>query len=556
MTRRLRLLPLLLSLAITPALVACDDDDEDDETGLLASCDPAAETPCEDGLICVPDAEEAPRCHIAPGAACDLGQDPSGCTPGAECVGPTAPDAGGDGPLCLVADGGSCDPLEPFCQDGLTCAEVQGGEHRCHGRVLFSGTVSDALDASAIEGAHVIGIDDEGVAVTDVAVSDADGGYELEIPVVRDETGAPIDGTYTLRAAAADYQVFPGGLRTALPISLSQAAEIDGGWVVSGTLVDVVLIPLEDAQDRVTISGTVHPVTEVEEGRQPVAEEVSGVLVVATSGDTTLSALSDRGGHFTIFNATAGSYAVEGYAADVQLTPVSADVAGEPVQDVDLFPSSDALTTLGGNIQIVNAPGGAVTSVILVVESTFDADFVRGEVPRGLRAPRSGAPDVDGSFEITGVPNGTYVVLAAYENDDLVRDPDTNIAGTDFVQVTVGGGDVTLDESFKVTEALAVRAPGADEPTAVTEAPALSWADDSSEDWYEVRVFDAYGDEVWADENVVAGRGSDDVSVQYGGPMEVGMYYQFRVTSWRQPGNGQASPISATEDLRGVFYVQ
>jgi len=555
MTRYLRLL-MPLPIVMTLLLVACDDDDDEEQSGLLASCDPDAEAPCEDGLVCVPDAEEAPRCHIAPGAFCDLEEDPSGCTPGAECVGGAAPDAGAEEAQCLVADGGSCDPLEPFCQDGLTCAEVQGGEHRCHGRVLFSGMVSDALDASAIGGAHVIGIDDEGVAVTDVAVSDDDGGYELEIPVLRDETGAPVDGTYTLRAAAADYQVFPGGLRTALPISLSQAAEVDGGWVVSGTLVDVVLIPLADADDRVTISGTVHPVTEVDEGRQPLAEEVSGVLVVATSGQTTLSALSDRSGSFTIFNATPGSYAVEGYAADVQLTPASAEVADQPVVDVDLFPSSDALTTLSGSIQIVNAPGGAETSVILVVESTFDADFVRGEVPRGLRAPRSGAPDVDGGFEIAGVPNGTYVVLAAYENDDLVRDPDTNIAGTDFVRVTVSGGDVTLDDSFKVTEALAVRSPGADEPTAVTDAPALVWADDSSEDWYEVRVFNAYGDEVWADENVAAGRGGSDVSVQYGGPMEVGMYYQFRVTSWRQPGNGQAAPISATEDLRGVFYVE
>jgi hypothetical protein len=36
--------------------------------------------------------------------------------------------------------------------------------------------------------------------------------------------------------------------------------------------------------------------------------------------------------------------------------------------------------------------------------------------------------------------------------------------------------------------------------------------------------------------------------------MVPGMYYQFRATSWRMPG-GTAGPISNTEDLRGVFYV-
>ena len=40
----------------------------------------------------------------------------------------------------------------------------------------------------------------------------------------------------------------------------------------------------------------------------------------------------------------------------------------------------------------------------------------------------------------------------------------------------------------------------------------------------------------------------------YGGPLEVGMYYQFRATSWRAAG-AKVGPISATEDLRGVFYV-
>ena len=54
--------------------------------------------------------------------------------------------------------------------------------------------------------------------------------------------------------------------------------------------------------------------------------------------------------------------------------------------------------------------------------------------------------------------------------------------------------------------------------------------------------------------NVPGVSGSTNVTVPYAGPMEPGMYYQFRATSWRVAG-GKAGAISNTEDLRGVFYV-
>jgi len=209
------------------------------------------------------------------------------------------------------------------------------------------------------------------------------------------------------------------------------------------------------------------------------------------------------------------------------------------------------------NIQIVNAPGGSVTSVILVVEDTFDANVARGEVPRGLRAPRSGAPNVSGDFVIEDVPAGTYVVLAAYENDDLVRDPDTSIGGTSFVTIEVSADQEQADlpASFKVTEALQVVSPGADAPEAVDAKPTLTWADDSSEEWYEVRVFDAFGNEVWNDLMVPSVSGNKQVTLDYEGPLDSGMYYQFRVSSWSESGNGEAAPLSNTEDLRGVFFL-
>ena len=48
--------------------------------------------------------------------------------------------------------------------------------------------------------------------------------------------------------------------------------------------------------------------------------------------------------------------------------------------------------------------------------------------------------------------------------------------------------------------------------------------------------------------------GSETVQLVYAGPpLEVGMFYQFRVTSFRER-NGPRTAISTTEGLRGVFY--
>ena len=69
-------------------------------------------------------------------------------------------------------------------------------------------------------------------------------------------------------------------------------------------------------------------------------------------------------------------------------------------------------------------------------------------------------------------------------------------------------------------------------------------------------VYDAFGEAVWRADMVPSSSGADEVSLRYAGPLDIGMYYQFRVRSWRAPGGKNAAPISATEDLRGVFYVE
>jgi hypothetical protein len=329
------------------------------------------------------------------------------------------------------------------------------------------------------------------------------------------------------------------------------------GWSIDTTLTDVALIALPmDQQGLPSIAGNVVTGDERQAGVLVVADDAAG---------TALSAISDRNGAYTIFNVPNGTFKVRGYAAGLQLTPADATMSGTALTGIDLAASSNALGTITGSVGIVNAPGGSATSVVLVVKSTFNDTFVRGEVPRGLRTPLSGPPNVTGAFTITDVPEGEYVVLAAFENDGLVRDPDPNIAGTQIVTVAMPspGMEVPLASSFKITEALEVFGPGVSDPEPVTAPPALRWADDSSEDFYTVVVYNAYGDLVWCLSDLMMGcdgpsvpgvSGATEVSVMYGGPMDPGMYYQFRATSYRSPG-GMPGPAATTEDLRGVFYV-
>ena len=126
------------------------------------------------------------------------------------------------------------------------------------------------------------------------------------------------------------------------------------------------------------------------------------------------------------------------------------------------------------------------------------------------------------------------------------------IGGTEIVHITVAGSDTVAGEGFKVTGALAVLSPGANDIESVSGTPTFTWEDDSSEDSYDVQVFDAYGNEVWSTTGVLDQGGNKPATVDYGGPaLESGMIYQFRATSIKD-----GVPISSTEDLKGVFMYE
>jgi hypothetical protein len=457
---------------------------------------------------------------------------------------------------CGKDDRKSCDPVAGTgCSASQVCETVEnGGTPACFDPVVLAGKVFDLSTQAAVAGARVVALDPNRAPVTSVATSGTDGGFALPLPRQRKADGTPTGGPVTLRADAKGYQSFPAGLRVALPVDTSAATHASGAWTVQSSLTDVGLIALAAGAGTGSIRGSV-----------AVPADHGGVLVVAETGSPArgTTAIADRDGAFAIFNLAPGSYAVTAYARGQNYTPAQVTVQAGQDTSTSLSIAGAAAASVGGSVQIVNGGQGTATSVILVVESTFDPVLIRGDAPPGLRAPDAGvAPNVTGAFSISGVPDGRYVALAAFENDLLVRDPDTCISGTQIVHVAVLGGSLQGSApGFKVTGALDVITPGASGPEQVTSAPSFSWKDDSGEASYDVVVFDALGNVVW--QVNIPGVSGRDPSVTYGQtsgvnsttvaaqPLRSGMYYQFRATS----KNGSGCPLSQTEDLKGVFYL-
>jgi hypothetical protein len=396
--------------------------------------------------------------------------------------------------------------------------------------------VFDLASKAAIEGAHVVARDANNAAVSGVAVTDAEGFYKLQVPNPRTPDGALLPSNVTMRADAAAYLTFPKSPRQAVPIDTSMASGDPPNLDTPAT--DIALIALSDSAGLGSIAGVVH-------GDSP-----RGTLVVAGGSPQTgggVTGIADFDGSYTVFNVPAGSVAVHGYKVGVQLDFATADVrAGELTEGIDLAVLGEATAVVSGKIETVNPGDGNETSIILAVDETFDPTFASAEAPPGLRVA-----GISGDFAIEGVPDGNYVVLAAFENDFLVRDPDTSIAGTDIVHITVAGGSMAIDQSFKITGSLDVVSPDAEQ--VVSGTPSFVWVDDSGEDHYEIVVYDAFGNLVWERTDIPGVSGDKNVTVAYDGPaLEAGLLYQFRATSIKLSG----SPLSRTEDLRGVFVYQ
>jgi hypothetical protein len=510
--RRFALVPaFVLGLGLSLAPGGCKDP---------GSCDFDKADSCENGQACQLGVDGEPGCFCS-------SEENLGCEDGLDCY---AVDGADPSCLCSVDAQTGCGEVE-------ACELIPGAGAGCFPPVTVSGMVFDLQTNAPVVGALVVARDANNASISGVAVTDASGAYTLEVPTPRTAEGELLPNPITLRADAAGYLTFPSAPRTPVPVDTGMASgdPLD----LSSSATDVGLIPIANPDGLGTITGKV------------LADRPRGTLVVAGGSAGGMgggvTGIADYDGTYTVFNVPVGSVAVSGYKLGLQLEPNSASVAaGATASGVDLADLGEATAIVDGKVEIVNPGDGEDTSVILVVDETFNPTFASGEAPPGLRIW-----PVSGDFTLEGVPDGNYVVLAAFENDFLVRDPDTSIGGTSIVRITVAGADMTIDESFKITGSLNVLSPDAEQ--VVSGTPTFVWSDDSGEDHYEVVVYDAFGNLVWEKLDVPGVSGGAEVSVPYEGPaLQSGLLYQFRATSIKQGG----TPLARTEDLRGVFVYQ
>lgn len=438
---------------------------------------------------------------------------------------------------CKVGDASTC-------AAGLVCEEVRGGEPACFAPVQIRGQVVDLLSGEPVAGARVMAEEAAGRPVGDVAITDGAGNYVLPIPTARaDAKGTPVAQTLRMSAAAQDYRPFPSGFRVALPVETAAAEKAADAFVVrgAGTSIGLEILP-EERRGLPSIAGRVRLAPGHREA-MVAAEPVTDATL------PTVTARTDRQGDYVLFNVAPGSYAVRAFQRGANHTPAEVGVDEDPLTGVDLPLADVPAATLSGDVSIVAATGA--TSIVLALESTFDPVLARGVLVPGLRSPDPGlAPDVTGAFTIAGIPDGDYVVLAAFENDGLVRDPDPDIAGTEVQHISVRDGTVDGTVAFKVTGAVRMIGPGAagaSQGVEVVEGvPTFRWEAYPSAKDHLVELFDTFGNKVW--EGRTAG-----TSLPYDGAEELvtGSPYLWRATAFGNAGN----PIAMTEDLLGVFTV-
>ena len=450
----------------------------------------------------------------------------------------------------------TCDPTSATaCGSGQFCEAVQGGQPKCFDPVVVTGTAFDLATGKAsggIQGARIVALDANRAPAGTAATSGPGGAYTLAVSATRDANGKPVSQV-TLRADAAGYQSFPSGVRTALPLDLTTAAQVGGSWTLSSALSDVGLIKLPGTGGTATIQGTV-----------AIPGSRSGVLVVAepAGGGAGVTAIADAHGGYVMYNLPAAAapgtnYTVTAYGQGANYAPAQVQVASGDLKTVDLSVANTATATLGGSL-IFNSGASTPTSVTLVVKSTYVAALDRGESPPGLVAQ---VPSGNG-YTLTGVPDGSYIALAAFGIDGDVRDLSGggNTAPVDVVvqSGSLLGGGTTLPQ-FKLVAAvdltqidgIAVGDTGA--ATAITSAtPVFTWLKQSSYSnaaTYAVDVYDAFGTNVWT---ITQAAVSTNTATYAGTSLAHGMYYQLRVRALDGAGN----QLSQTEDLKGVFYLQ
>jgi hypothetical protein len=389
-------------------------------------------------------------------------------------------------------------------------------------------TVVDGLSSSSVKDATVLLVEGAtGSPLANTLVTDKNGTASAVLPTV----------AVLVRVFAQGYSPVPPASVDPLPVQVrkDQTSEV-----------------------RVEVFGLASPETlgwAKGSVRTAAGQAVPGALVVADVAGAFRSTTTGSDGAFILHNVPAGSASITAWKTGLNFPGVDGVqvVAGQETSGVMLTASSTPTNVVTGNVSFLAVENG-VTDITITHPGTH-------EVVPGLRTFNT----TGNQFSLSGVPNGTFDIIASLDNDGFVLDPD-RIVKFGTPSITVAGLPVTVD--FDVTDSVALLSPVDNEEVPVPAADAdlvFSWAAYPSTSDYVVEVVNESGEVIWggfaADGTKKVTTTATSIGFNDDGtatePLEVGRYYQVRVYASKddQKQVSGYTLISSTEALRGVFRV-
>lgn len=394
------------------------------------------------------------------------------------------------------------------------------------------GVVSELSTDQAIEGVRIIVYNSDTDSPTGNTYStDAGGNFRIELE----------PGNYYLKLGKQGYENNPVAGISPVSVGVSAGNETESNYKMQASSIN----------NGGYITGNI-----TSDGNA-----VAGALVVVSSGSNAFSSVSDVNGTYYIYNIPSGSYTVTAFIAEYTSSQVSVSVSENAESKTD-----DISLTAGASGQV----SGTVTFLATEngeVDVTLTHPITKETIP-GLVANT-----INGSYTITGVPNGTYIARASFKNDSYVVDPDWIVKNGEPV-VSISGNSVSRD--FSVTGAVGLISPSnsTDEATPIeinTNNPEFSWQAYSSVSDYVIEVTDINGNLIWGGFTVDGSTISKNVSIpksatsvtfnsdgSANSDLNAGIIYRWRIYASKddsKDANGWIL-ISVSEEQKGLFIIK
>ncbi|WP_044240797.1 carboxypeptidase-like regulatory domain-containing protein [Flexithrix dorotheae] len=362
--------------------------------------------------------------------------------------------------------------------------------------------------------------------------SDVEGNFQLEL----------LANSYYLRLSKQGYEDIPPLNMSPIPFDIIQGMTENMSYQMT-TL---------DDQNMGWVSG------QVLDGDS----KVTGALVVIQAEDKAYSSISDHEGNFVINNVKAGNYTatawIKGYNSIAKTVLV---ISAQETFDNNIIMTKDGNGSFNGQIRNL-------------ASSNKDVDISLIHPITRQPIPFLSTSSVAQNFEITGIPNGTFIARATFENDERVMDPD-RIAKFGEPVIEINNDEETL--TFDITGSIELGTPTNESTTVVpvevnTTSPVLEWNSYSSTTDYIIEVSDMNGNIIWGGfsedseglpiKNISIP--SSQTSIEYNSDgkaslaqLEPGKIYRWRIYASKKDQNSPTgwSLISASEDQRGLIKI-